>query len=293
VAGDLVEPALRWFLPFLTRADALAQRLQDRYYRLGMLLFILTGLAAVAGAATSVFHYNWKITYSRVLLLLVLIGLSAVARRRRLPARWISCRLLAEQLRAVMFLTVAGLATRPDRADLVDPSLDWVQAAAAEVCLDSPAAALPAAAAGGLAQFLLGAWVDDQLAYHRRTGDRQARRDRVLDRTVSGLFLGTLGVIVLEARLGRQPGTALTLAATGLPALAGACSGIREQRQYVRNSERSRRVAGRLERLRSRLQVARELAPVQELAAAAAVLLTEENQDWFGVMGAGHLKPMP
>jgi hypothetical protein len=294
LAADLVEPALRWYLPFLTRSDRLAQRLQRRYYQLGTLLFLLTGLAAVAGAASSVFHrFDWKVTLPKVLLLLVLIGLLVEARRRRLPARWISCRLLAEQLRAAMFLTVAGLETRPDRADLVDPSLDWVQAAVAEVCLLGPTGAPPAAAADGLRRFLLGAWIDEQLGYHRQTGDRQRRRDRVLDRVVWGLFVGSLTVTLLEFLQARQPGTALILAATALPALAGACSGIRELRQYVRNSQRSRRVAGRLERLRGRLRLARELDSIQELAAAAGVLLGDEIHDWFGVMGAEDLKPSP
>jgi hypothetical protein len=36
-----------------------------------------------------------------------------------------------------------------------------------------------------------------------------------------------------------------------------------------------------------------DLPSVQEHASAAAVLLTEENQDWFGVMAAGSLKPTP
>lgn len=294
LAAELVEPALRWYLPFLARADILSLHLQRRYYGLGMALFVLAALAAIAGAASSVLEPLHWLTFLQVLLLLVLIGLTVDARRRQLPARWISCRLIAEQLRAAMFLTVAGLETSRDRADLVDPSLGWVQAASAEVCLRSPRRAPPAAAVSGLRRFLLGAWVDEQLGYLRRTGDRQRRRDRLLGTAVWWLFVGSLGLIVVKAFWGEsEPVVALALASTGLPALASAFSGIREQRQYVRNSERSRRVAGRLERLRTRLRAARDLGSVQELATATAVLLSEENQDWFGVMGAGNLKPAP
>jgi hypothetical protein len=295
LAADLVEPALRWYLPFLARADTLSLRLQRRYYGLGMALFILAALAAVAGAASTILdRHDWQVTLPKVLLLLVLVGLSADARRQRLPARWISCRLLAEQLRAAMFLTVAGLEASRDRDDLVDPSLDWVQAAAAEVCRRGPRGAPPAAAADGLRRFLLGAWVDEQLGYLRRTGERQRRRDRLLNSATSWLFVGTLALTLADPFVqGQQSRAALTLAATGFPALAAAFSGIREQRQYVRNSERSRRVARRLERLRARLGAARDLGSVQQLTSTAGILLTEENQDWFGVMEAVDLKPTP
>ena len=297
--ADVVEPVLAWYLPFLARADALSLRLQRRYYRLGVALFVLAALAAVAGGASSVKGWSRQLAVVQVLLLLVPTVLSFNARYRQLPGRWISCRLLAEQLRAAMFLTVAGLVSNRDRADLVDPSLSWVQAASAEVCLRGPRGAPPAPTAGGLRRFLLGGWVDQQLGYLRRTGERQGRRDRLLSTAASSLFAVTLVLILLSAFRGRdEPGgpaaaLGLILFLSGLPALGGAFSGIREQRQYVRNSERSLRVAGRLERLRARLSAARDLGSVQELATATAVLLSEENQDWFGVMGAGSLKPAP
>ena len=305
LAVDVVEPALAWYLPFLARADALSLRLQRRYYRLGVALFVMAALAAVAGGTASVKGWSRPLTLAQVFLLLVPTGLSFDARHRQLPARWISCRLLAEQLRAAMFLTVAGLEVSRDRADLVDPSLSWVQAASAEVCLRSPREAPPAAAAVGLRRFLLGGWVDQQLGYLRRTGENQRRRDRRLNTAASWLFGVTLLLTLAKAFQDvfqdavqgedepRAAGAALalTLVLSGLPALGGAFSGIREQRQYVRNSERSLRVAGRLERLRTRLSAARDLESVQELATATAVLLSEENQDWFGVMGAGNLKP--
>lgn len=293
--ADAVEPALAWFLPFLARADALSIRLQRRYYRLGVALFVLAALAAVAGGASAPRWRGWLISL-KLFLLLVLTVLSFDARRLQLPVRWISCRLLAEQLRAAMFLTVAGLEASRDRADPVDQSLSWVRAAFAEVCLRVPRSAPPAAAAGELRRFLLGAWVDQQLGYLRRTGKGQRRRDRMLSTAVSWLFGFTLALTAIEAyraTRGWNQGEALTLVLTGLPALGAAFSGIREQRQYVRNSERSLRVAGRLERLRTRLSAARDLGSVQELATAAAVLLSEETQDWFGVMEAGDLKPTP
>jgi hypothetical protein len=259
-----------------------------------MALFVLAALAAVAGGASAPRWRGWLISL-KLFLLLVLTVLSFDARRLQLPARWISCRLLAEQLRAQMFLAVAGLEARRDRADLVDQSLSWAQAAFAEVCLRVPRSA-PPAAAGGLRRFLVGAWVDLQLGYLRRTGKRQRRSEGVLSTAVSWLFGFTLALTAMEAyqaTRGWNPSQALTLVLTGLPALGAAFSGIREQRQYVRNSERSLRVAGRLERLRTRLLAARDLGSVQELATATAVLLSEENQDWFGVMEAGDLKPTP
>jgi len=294
--AGVVEPALAWYLPFLARADALSLRLQRRYHRLGMALFVLAALAAVAGGA-SIKGWSRQLTVAQVLLLLVPTGLSVNARYRQLPARWISCRLLAEQLRAAMFLTVAGLEPGRDRSDLLDPSVGWVQAASAEVCLRGPRGAPPATAAGELRRFLLGGWVDHQLGYLRRTGERQRRRDGVLGTAVSWLFLVTLVLTLAKAFLAGDepggPGVALALFLSALPALGAAFSGVREQRQYVRNSERSLRVSGHLERLRIRLSAAKDLGSVQELAMATAVLLSDENRDWFGVMGAGNLTPAP
>jgi hypothetical protein len=287
----VLKPFLNWAVPHLVRMDLLAQRYQRQYLRIGNLLFGTTFLAVTAATVQSIFASAEWITAAEVVLMFALLVTVLYGRRRRVHSRWLSYRRLAERFRTALFQGVAALGLGRmvgwDRLD-TEPSRLWVRRLFEEAWINRPSRskAQVQAAPDALRRFLLHAWLDDQLAYHRHTTRRNERRDRLFSRTVIGLICLTLGAAL--ARISSLPGEqaqgVLLLLATTAPALAAALSGMRAQRQYTQNAEKSRQMAEHIAIVRRRLEVATDIASVQGLAQTMGLLMLEENQDWYSMM---------
>ena len=285
----VVRPYLAWSVPYLVRADLLAQRHQRQYLRLGNLLFGTAFLAVATAAAQSLVPTaRWWILVE-VLLMVVLLVTVVYGRRRRLHARWISYRKLAERFRTALFQGVSALGLSRlvswDRID-IDPSRDWVRRLFEEAWITRPSQATVRLALPALRQFLIRAWLEDQLGYHWRTIRRNERRDRRLSRTILLLFGLTLAAALARAfeLAGREMQDVLLLLSTTAPALGTALSGIRAQREYLQNAENSRQMANQLKVLRRRMQVAPDLISLQAAAYTLGMLMLDENQDWYATM---------
>jgi hypothetical protein len=284
-----VEPYLAWSVPHLVRADLLARWHQRRYLMLGSLLFGISFLAVAIAAVQSLSpSYGW-LNLVEVLLMVFLLITVLYGRRRRVHARWISYRRLAERFRIALFQGVAALGLNRligwERIDL-DPSRDWVRRLFEEAWITRPLEPRATFDFPALRQFLVRAWLEDQLAYHMRTMRRNERRERRLGRAIASLFGLTLAVAL--ARVIRPPvgeiQNALLLLSTAAPALATALSGIRAQREYLQQAENSRQLANQLRVLRRRMQVAPDLASLQAITNTTGMLMVDENQDWYTTM---------
>ena len=77
---------------------------------------------------------------------------------------------------------------------------------------------------------------------------------------------------------------ALLIISITFPAIGAALHGYVAQRQFRRNSERYRTMAGVLAQVRIDMSEATELKEVQEVARETERVMREENSDWFGVM---------
>ncbi|NMO54287.1 hypothetical protein HH310_24270 [Actinoplanes sp. TBRC 11911] len=291
LADQAVKPYLAWSVPHLVRADHLALRYQRFYQRLGNLLFGGTFLAVAAAATQALLtSTSWLLALLEGLLMTVLLVAVVYARRRRVHAHWISYRRLAERYRIALFQGIAALGISRlvgwDRID-IDPPRDWVRRLFEEVWISRPTGTLAGSNPVQLRDFLLRAWLDDQFAYHVRTVRKYERRDRFLSRSV-GILVGVALVVALARGI---PGAGdggtkdvLILLATVAPALATALSGIRAQREYLRNAENSRQMANHLKVLRRRMGMAEDLATIQNLTHTMGLLMLDENQDWYATM---------
>jgi hypothetical protein len=98
----------------------------------------------------------------------------------------------------------------------------------------------------------------------------------------------TLVVALARGTLGLKPASLtagiLLLAATIAPALATALSGIRAQREFLRNAENSRQIANHLTVLRRRMRMAEDLTDIQHITHTMGLLMLDENQDWYATM---------
>jgi SMODS and SLOG-associating 2TM effector domain 1 len=288
---ERLEPFLRWAVPYLARADQLARRYQALYSLTGLLLFCFAFLAVCFSAVRLVVGTpRLLLSLGEAVLLVSSLVVLWVARRRQLHARRISYRSLAERLRTGFFLAVAGVGHSRARLD------DWVERSLEEVWMRRPSAQEPEPTTHALKAFLLDAWIEDQRRYHRKAGERNERRHQLARRLTVALFGIALGAALLEvgeelglAELPSPIGRTTALLLITLPALAATVSGIREQRDYQRQAERFKAMAGDLEALKRGMEQASDLDAVRAVGRSVADRVLNEHRGWSEAM---HLRDL-
>jgi FtsH-binding integral membrane protein len=290
-----LQPLVAWSAPYMVRADLFAGQYQRRYFYLGNGLFLSAAAAVTAAAAQHIFQpEGTALVWVEIVLMILLLGGLAYGRRRQVHTRWISYRSLAERFRAATFLAVATLGAdrqySSDRAERADTSSDWIRRSSEEAWITRPEASSAPPDIERLKRFLDTAWIDDQIGYHQQASMRNEQHDRRFTQAIALLFGVTLLAAILHAasfhglEVSPQLGDWLVLVSIMLPAVAAGLGGIRAQREYLRNSERSARMAHTLQALKSPLERAPDLASVRALARTTGTLMLEENRDWFGTM---------
>jgi len=285
---ERLQEACTEVLPQYYRTDILALRYQHLYLKAGSLVYALaTGAVAVA-ALQALFFPEWPLP---ALIEAALIGAALaivwLGHKQRWHAKWIDYRFLAERFRSALFLAFARAevaAPRPPRhLSLSYSSQDWMIAAFMSFW---SRLSRPGHAAGpdfsSLRSFILEAWIDDQIEYHRNTSRRHGRRNARLARIGAGL----LG-LTLAAALGHFIGLGgrfveriLPAIAIISPALAAALAAVRTHREYLRNSLRSREMAQHLEELKARMMKSQNLSEIIPLIQEAEQVMLYENADW-------------
>jgi hypothetical protein len=292
---DFELTSLRWWLPYLARAHCLAQRYQKLHRWLGVFLALGAGLA-VATAALALFLRSRFVSFGEASLMILLVLALLVGRHHRVHQRWIWCRSLVEQLRAALFLTMAGLGTSPsgDRVRRNRFGATWVDRAVEDLwatCPRSPS--LPESAHTPLRGSLADAWIREQRDYHLRVARLYGRLDTLFTLAIYALFSATvLAALVHTTRYGEEHlPSQLTYLSVVLPALAGALEAIRAQRQWLPNKERSKITAEALEGLAEAMERAPDATAIRAIARDVAMRTLEESSAWFGLMRFHDLEP--
>ncbi len=280
-----------WALPHLARADKLAL-LNQRYHRaLAWAIHLLAALAVTVVAVQTLFlkkEPGWLVI--EVALVLALLLAVAAGRRVHLHEHWLGYRSLAEAFRSGMFFALSGGedSTRAASSGVLgEPDEAWFQRAFSQAWRSCPQVTLEHGDAVSLRNFLVDAWVDHQIDYHRHTSKRWQRLHSLCTWTMGVFALATITVALLHVfNVGR--GTwleeALKLSALTLPAFGGAVAGLREHGQLRLHAERSKRTENRLRALKERLAASSTLASVRRLAADTQLVMVDETLDWYGVV---------
>lgn len=285
-------------LPHYARADMLALGYQHLYLKAGSFIYVL----AAAGVAVAAFQALFmpgqpKIALIEVVLMAAVLAILWLGRRQRWHAKWIDYRFLAERFRSALFLTLAGVDATPLRPprhlSLSYSSKDWMVAAFSSVWSQIPWFNCPVQSFEQLKEFLVQAWIEDQLLYHKGTKERHGGRHRRLVYAGNLLFGLTFVAAVLHSvRAGSHWfHNVLAFAAIVFPAVGGALGALRTHREYLRNASRSAEMVRHLEDLKARMRVADNPERFLSLVRDAEETMLHENEDWRVVVRFHELEP--
>lgn len=301
LSNGYLEAFWDWILPYLTRADLLADRYHFLYSLFGSALFVLAAVA-VGAAATQVLFLaprqppGWTVglPWLEVGVLLLSLVLIFAAQRLKVHARWISCRELAERCRVAFFLCALGLGSNQaaaiDGIHQLGGGRRWSDRAFEEIWFKRPKKGPDASMIDALKRFLADAWIEDQAEYYDRRTKRVRRRSFILTSIVALFLIGAMLAAVVHGGVdlsGGGEGSAarwLLLLAILLPAIAGAAGGILAQREYELNAERFEGMADRLREVRYRIARARDLDALVATAEAVAMSMLAEHKIWSDLM---------
>ncbi|MFE5868442.1 DUF4231 domain-containing protein [Streptomyces roseifaciens] len=290
------EAVADWIVPYFVRADVLASRLHRRFRAASAAIFIMAAAAVVVVATQVTFlpRRDW-ITLVEVVLLALLLVVPIVTHRRRVLDRWISYRFLAERLRSEYFFALCGMRSRRVRtgggSQLFDPSEAWVRRAVLEIIARRPPVHLTPADVPALKQHLSQHWIRAQSRYHQQAARRHGAWDARLYLATNAIFGITLIAAFLHMLGAGQHvdhdsswGLLLIVLSIGMPTLGAAVHGIRTQAQFRQHCQRYLRMAQLLEGLEGKLQRARTLERIREVAIETERVMRDETSAWFGVM---------
>jgi hypothetical protein len=290
--GQAREDAAAWLVPFLARADFLAERVHRRFRNLSTAMFAMAAAAvAVVAVQTNFFpRQDWLVSLE-ILLLVVLLAIPLLRSRMRLHERWTSYRFLAERLRSAYFLTLAGTGDRRQQTDqsasFSDPTVTWIERALSQIMASRPRVALTSSHVVALRTYLSKCWIGGQVKYHYDAARKSGRWELWLRRATACLFGITLISAVLHA-IGLGPklhlAAGLVVVSLSVPAAGAALHGIGTQREYRRNAQRGKRMVTQLTQLQYQMNKAESLAQIRQIAANVERSMREESNDWFGVM---------
>ena len=279
-------PLCAWNLPFLVRADVLAERCKRRFFWMGDGVAYLAALATVIAAVVAILAANHpRLVLLEVAVLILILLLLYASKRARWHERWIYYRFLAEHFRSQLYLALAGI--REEAVFRQETGHEWLDRATEQVWRDRPRFDAPEPVPA-LKVFLAREWIGGQVSYQEKT----CRRLEGLQRRLSYATYSLFGVTLLAALAhGIGLGTGIDhfsetviFLAIALPAVAGAIQGVGTQREFERHAVRAKEMCRRLSSLQRLMNEASDISHVKRVARAAAALMLSENRDWFVVM---------
>lgn len=294
-------------LPAFARADGISARLSDSY-RSGMIAnFVLSALAVIVGVAWLPFGMDdskWQFALVEFVLLAAILVITWLGVRRRLHARWLETRRLAEYLRHAPILLLVGVA-RPASHWPRATGTAWPEYAARHALRAPglPAMTVTRAFLRASLQGLLAPHVADQRAYHHAKARRLDTVDRRLDHLAGTLFKIAVAAVAtwlllkagaaLEVVPGRWPQASSKVFAflgIALPTLGACIAGIRYVGDFERFAAISEVTAGKLAQVEVRIgqllagpDSAIDYGGVSRLAHAIDGIVVGEIESWQAV----------
>jgi hypothetical protein len=260
-------------------------------YRSAYLVNYILAAGAVMAAAT--FTHVGSIV--ELLILIVILSLTFLGTTRRWHQRWIEYRDLAEKLRTMRYLRI--IASPPVTPPLpphvtedVPAQTGWLYNAIVREC-GLPSIVCEKQYFEKVRKYLIDNEVSDQIRYHYRNSARLHVFDHRLHVFSVSAFALAFVIALLHLRL---EGFALHYLSVLLPTIGAALFGIRNQGEFQRVSERSKRMEAALKAIRDDLEQSAEVMTDRQMLDSKAQIIAKtmlsETSDWQGLFRARPLE---
>lgn len=276
-----------WLMPYYTRADQLALHNQRQYIKWSDAVFSLAVAAVAVVAFQTIFSPGWpEIVTGEIALMVAVLCILWTIRQMKWQRKWIDYRFLAERLRSLLFLSLSGVhvnAPRPSRraASPYYSQSDWVHVAFYSVLSEFPGSSNNHPL-GALKNFLIEAWVRDQIKFHTRAHERKTLQHHRLENAGLALFGITIAVAIPHF-LGVLPDPydgVLTFLEIVLPTSAAALGAIRNHRDYLRYARHSDDMAAKLQNIERKLIGAGDVKELRQFVQVTGETMLREVEDW-------------
>lgn len=278
-----------WVAPYFLRSTLLAKRYQRRFAWSARTVSCLAVGAAIALGGHVAFGPATDWDWAEVACLAAVACTFLLMHRGAFHRRWISYRFLAERFRSARFLSSVGIgfrrATTFGAVYVERHSSDWLLRAFEQLWQQKHrhrTQTKPELPFEILRDKLADKWIGAQISFHARRSVHHRRWHLLLLSTTLAAFSATFVCAIIDATGPlRQAMIFLSIALPGLGASVGALMTVTQHKALA---ERYRNMSSDLAGAQ---QAVREAGDTKELVAAvtaAANIMTEESDDWLGVL---------
>jgi hypothetical protein len=298
ISAEVIKLIKDNLIPYYIPASTLAKHYQ-KVYRLAGLLVFWSAFAIVSTVSIGILflHSPPAVFLIEFILLAAISALIAYAGRlKRSHHNWMEYRFLTERIRSGFFLAACGVERPPilvgRRGGLASETTEWMNLALTEIWAKLPR--LHACTMGNcrlLGDFVVKAWLDEQIDFHEKTFERNHRRSRRFEKAGEVVFFLAMAVAISHFLLPMAFvrfhelafANTLTLLSLVLPALGATIGAIRSHREYKRLAMRSRKMAHELRELK---KVFTLITPgkLEGLLRGTEQVMIEESRDWLALM---------
>lgn len=298
-----------FLIPYYVASSVLSKRYQDIYRRVGLATFAMSFTALAIAAAAAVFGItSYAAIGVKFIIIALIIFIISFANRIHSHRKWMEYRFLAEKIRSGFFLAAAGAREKnmhfPRRGQNADER-HWVLMAIEEIWNHLGPEVKPVLERDlqVTGNFIAGAWIDDQLEYHRKNRDKNNRLSRNCERAGLAVFIIAISVISLEiiilalgfcfnihlpAGLNHPFESIAALLLILIPALGSTIEAVRSHRQYSRLALHNENMVYQLEKARDHFKL---FTPerLQSMVYDMDTLVMNETEEWFNMMSFSRL----
>ena len=287
-------------LPYYTYAEIFAERYQNwyKYIGLSVLWLAFLSVAAIGFGAIILDHIPKYIFGIELFFLLVISILIFYSNKMGAHKYWIETRFLAEHLRTDLILTICGLKITPPQyirhVEEIDTRNGWMLLTLEEIINKIPVSGRELNEyLQDLKKLIKNIWIENQIEYHRRRGNKLLTISNVMERLGELIFYSAIIIAAIHIVINTNSlilDNIMILAALLLPALGATIAAIRTHRDYKKIANDSMIMVYNLQQLSKYLDKHLTSSKLIGLIRKTEKLMREDTEDWLLLIASKELE---
>jgi len=211
---------------------------------------------------------------------------------------WIETRFLAEHLRTDLILTICGLKITPPQyirhVEEIDTRNGWMLLTLEEIINKIPVSGRELNEyLQDLKKLIKNIWIENQIEYHRRRGNKLLTISNVMERLGELIFYSAIIIAAIHIVINTNSlilDNIMILAALLLPALGATIAAIRTHRDYKKIANDSMIMVYNLQQLSKYLDKHLTSSKLIGLIRKTEKLMREDTEDWLLLIASKELE---